>query len=85
MVQGVPKKLVTKVSNPLSEVTIQGICYSIRSVIIHSGSQHSGHYLSLVLHQSNWWMCNDDAIYTISSDRASKVAEDGYIFVFRRV
>ena len=85
MVQGVPKKLVTKVSNPLSEVTIQGISYSIRSVIIHSGSQHSGHYVSLVLHQSNWWMCNDDAIYTISSDRASKVAEDGYIFVFRRV
>ena len=42
-------------------------------------------YVSLVLHQSNWWMCNDDAIYTISSDRASKVAEDGYIFVFRRV
>ena len=81
---GVSKKLQIKVGTPLSEVTVGNTAFTLRAVIVHSGSQNSGHYVSLVYHQPSWWLCNDDKVDRISFDRANKLAKAGYIFIFRR-
>ena len=81
---GATKKLSTKVSNPLADIIVQGISYCLKSVVIHSGSENSGHYVSIVFHQPDWWLCNDSSVKKLSSDRARALAENGYLFLYRK-
>ena len=68
--------LQTKVSIPFSDVTVKVVCYSLRSVKVHSGSNNFGHYVSL---------CYDDRVNVMGFDLANELAKDGYSFILRKI
>lgn len=60
-----------KVENKINidgKFRILGSVYNLVAVVEHIGvSAHSGHYVALVNHSSNWWRCDDSNIQIINN------------------
>jgi len=54
--------------------------YSLRAIIIHSGSTNGGHYISIVNKNNQWYLCNDSNITKIQN--IDKYINIGYIYLF---
>ena len=59
------------------------IAYSLCGILTHIGQNlNSGHYISEVKKNNEWWKCND---YTITKTAFEDLSKQGYGFLFRRM
>lgn len=52
--------------------------YGLKAIIIHSGSAEGGHYTAYVLHNNQWYFCNDTSIKPIKIEEIKSIAKQGY-------
>ncbi len=52
--------------------------YRLKAILIHSGSAEGGHYTSYVLHNNQWYFCNDTQIKPIPIEEIKAIAKRGY-------
>lgn len=56
--------------------------YALKSVAIHSGSYHGGHYRAVCRHKDcNWYMYDDDTIMKLGTSLPDDVSQ-GYVFFY---
>jgi ubiquitin C-terminal hydrolase len=69
-VKGLDSRKLDLEASLLENFTLDGIKYSLKSFLIHTGSKKSGHYLSV----SNSY----GALYLVEDDKAKKVSQDAW-------
>lgn len=62
-------------------IELGGRRYKVRAVVTHIGeNRHSGHYITDIFHQNQWWTVNDARIY-----KATVEPSGGYLFFYEAV
>lgn len=73
----------TKLRDPFNfplQISIYQRKYKLTSVIAHAGNALFGHYISYVLSNNDWFMCNDRKVTTVSSENVlSTSGADGHV------
>ena len=77
-------KIRDKVDTPLQDISITGMRYSLRGVLIHTGSFDSGHYFAIVK-SAHWMMLDDLEVYYLNRFEAERHAQSGFVFVYEMV
>ncbi|XP_063934211.1 ubiquitin carboxyl-terminal hydrolase 22-like isoform X2 [Zophobas morio] len=54
--------------------------YTLFSVVNHHGSLHSGHYVSYVKHNNQWFLCDDGAVTTATLEQV--LNSEGYLLFY---
>ena len=70
------------IKNPLSPLQFKQLQYQLLSVIIHSGQDNAGHYVTIRKHKQQWLLFDDDKVAEIQTSTAETLAQSGYMFVF---
>ena len=70
------------IKNPLSSLQFKQLQYQLLSVIIHSGQDNAGHYVTIRKHEQQWLLFDDDKVAEIQISKAETLAQSGYMFVF---
>lgn len=74
----VSKKIETPTPFALKSLTFGNQLYRLIGCCMHSGRVTSGHYISLVCNNGQWFLCNDTTITQISQETAQKIATQGF-------
>ena len=72
----------TKIKDPLSALILSEDQYHLQSVIIHTGQDGAGHYVTIKKEQLKWLMFDDTDVSEIEMSKAAALAQFGYMFVF---
>ncbi len=52
--------------------------YDLIAVIMHSGQDNAGHYVSYVKKNDQWYLCNDERIQEVSQETMEAISQRGY-------
>lgn len=70
--------------NMQEEITIQGVKYTLKEVIVHKGTADSGHYLAYVKEGNDWYLCNDAQVTLANAQYEQERYRGGYSYFYRR-
>ncbi|KAL4504367.1 hypothetical protein ABPG72_009813 [Tetrahymena utriculariae] len=60
-----------------------GYYYNLIGIIVHSGSQDSGHYISYVKRENRWFCCDDGKYQEVSEKTVVK--QEAYLLFYQRI
>lgn len=67
------KKCNKFIRYPVTEFQLGNRKYYLFGLCCHIGSIHSGHYISAILRDGKWWMCDDDTVREIPFSRVQSL------------
>jgi ubiquitin C-terminal hydrolase len=67
------------VSIPIN-LDIRNNSYQLRGIIYHMGSANGGHYVAIIYHNDEWYLCDDSNISKISD--INKYLDKGYTYLY---
>lgn len=56
--------------------------YELKSVALHSGAFHSGHYIAACKNKNKWFLIDDESINQIKPECVGDLIENGYMFFY---
>jgi ubiquitin C-terminal hydrolase len=69
----------TSIDIPIN-LDIRNNSYQLRGIIYHMGSANGGHYVAIIYHKNEWYLCDDSNISKIND--INKYLDKGYTYLY---
>lgn len=66
------------------EMNIFGQAYSLKSIVLHSGSPDNGHYHTIVSKEGKYWYASDETVDTAEEGHVRQAAKDGCLYFYAK-
>ena len=82
--QGRRREKIECTVNMPPQINICDQPYSLKSVVLHSGSPDKGHYYSIVSKGGKWWYASDSTVDTAEEGHVRLAAKDGCLYFYAK-
>ena len=59
--------------------------YQLKSVALHAGAFHSGHYIAACKNKEKWFLIDDESVNQIKPECVGDLIKNGYMFFYERI
>ncbi len=81
-------KITSKIDTPIpfeTTLEIDTVKYQVTGATVQMGGISGGHYVAVVYHNKQWYLCNDDTVVNLTDEEAKGYLQDGYIYYLQKV